>query len=111
MLKFVVIHFNIVSLQYQIKTKEIMKISELPQDVKAKALQYQKIASERWYKKTDDLKNAFNWDDTKEGLYYWKEWHSRDVESPSLLEQLTELRKQYPNDFDFGREVAKLIQL
>jgi hypothetical protein len=86
-----------------------MRISELPQDVKAKALEYQKNASDTWNKETDDLKNAFNWYHTKEGLDYWDEWDCK--EQPPLLYQLTELRKQYPNDFDFGREVAKLIQL
>jgi hypothetical protein len=88
-----------------------MKISELPQDVKAKALEYQKNASNAWDKETDNLLSAFSWSATREGLAYWDEWDSRDAESPSLLDQLTELRKQYPNDFDFGREVAKLIQL
>jgi hypothetical protein len=85
-----------------------MKISELPQDVKAKALEYQKNADQNWDKVTDDLTKAFSWDDTTEDVYYWGEWHYKQ---PKLLDQLTELRKQYPNDFDFGREVAKLIQL
>jgi hypothetical protein len=84
-----------------------MKISELPQDVKAKALEYQKNASDAWNKETDDLLNAFDWDNT-EGFEYWQKWDEKEY---NLLEQLTELRKQYPNDFDFGREVAKLIQL
>jgi hypothetical protein len=85
-----------------------MKISELPSDVKAKALEYQKNASDTWNKETDDLLNAFDWSKTREGFDYWNEW---DLKEYNLLDQLTELRKQYPNDFDFGREVAKLIQL
>jgi hypothetical protein len=86
-----------------------MKISELPSDVKAKALEYQKNADSYWDKETDCLLEAFSWSETKEGLDYWDEWDCK--KQPPLLDQLTELRKQYPNDFDFGREVAKLIQL
>lgn len=54
----------------------IMKISELPEDVRKKALEYQK--NEKYYKtfdKTSDfLSRAFNWRNTYEGYDYWIDW-------------------------------------
>ena len=53
-----------------------MKISELPEDVREKALEYQK--NEKYYKtfdKTSDfLSRAFNWRNTYEGYDYWIDW-------------------------------------
>ena len=51
-----------------------MKISELPQEVKEKALEYQRNADEGWNKTTDILESAFIWRFTKEGVEYWYEW-------------------------------------
>ena len=55
-----------------------MKISQLPEDVKIKALEYQKEDSGVSSKKTDCLDTAFRWDDTKEGCDYWWEWHDKE---------------------------------
>lgn len=86
-----------------------MKISELPQEVQEKARKYQSDANQNIYQKdTDDLINAFNWQMTKEGFDYWLYWNAN--EEP-LLYKLQQLRKQYPNDMDFGNEVSKLIEL
>ena len=49
-----------------------MKISELPPIQKSKALEYQKKANECWDKKTDDLSQAFDWQNTQEGFNYWQ---------------------------------------
>jgi hypothetical protein len=55
-----------------------MKISQLPEDVKVKALENQKNAVIGWGKKTDNLVDAFDWEDTKEGHDYWREWYKGD---------------------------------
>lgn len=63
-----------------------MKISELPQEVKKKALHYQrtnfKNSKEKFYpfdEKSDDLNTAFNWEMTKEGGAYWVDWNMKNV--------------------------------
>jgi hypothetical protein len=57
-----------------------MKISQLPEEVRIKALEYQKKSKDRrvFDKKTDYLGLAFDWADTKEGHYYWQHWHERE---------------------------------
>lgn len=53
-----------------------MKISELPRDVRFNAETYRKNANQRYYELTsDDLTDAFNWNTTKEGYYYWKKMY------------------------------------
>ena len=56
-----------------------MKISELPKEIKEKALEYA-------VRKTDDLAGAFRWRDTKEGLDYWEYW--REKKPTPILEEL-----------------------
>jgi hypothetical protein len=51
-----------------------MEISQLPKEVKEKALEYQRSANERWNKTTDNLLFSFNWKDTKEEGPYWGHW-------------------------------------
>ena len=52
-----------------------MKISELPQDVKEKALEYQRNDNTTWCSRTTDiLIVAFDWKETKEGFDYWNDW-------------------------------------
>lgn len=54
---------------------KIMRISELPQDVKEKALEYQRnYNTSLGNKKTDTLESAFDWGETKEGYKYWVDW-------------------------------------
>ena len=49
-----------------------MKISELPKEIREKALEYQRNAI--GYDKTSDLLvDAFNWISTKEGCSYWND--------------------------------------
>ena len=57
-----------------------MKISELPQEVKAKALEYQKNdRSPFCNKESDDLNDAFGWDYTEEGYDYWNKWYDEKI--------------------------------
>ena len=55
-----------------------MKISELPQDVREKALEHQ-MNNNYSNKTTDNLLEAFDWDNTKEGHDYWLELHNKEV--------------------------------
>ena len=62
-----------------------MKISELPRDVRFYAEIYRENANQTYYELTsDDLTDAFNWNTTKEGYYYWKKMYdSQPSEKPS----------------------------
>jgi hypothetical protein len=51
-----------------------MKISELPEDVQKKALEYQKEQGDFNCEKSDYLAAAFDWEKTNEGFDYWNEW-------------------------------------
>lgn len=69
----------------------VMKISELPEDVRKKALNYQK---EQFRKtkgmtfafKSDILAAAFDWEQTIEGFDYWNEW---SLKKPLFTETIT----------------------
>jgi hypothetical protein len=69
-----------------------MKISELPEEVRAKAFKY-------FSKGTDDLVAAFDWENTKEGYKYWDEWHDR---KPSNINSLigNVILKEEPKHYD-----------
>jgi len=59
-----------------------MKISELPRKVKEKALEYQRQETDDSYSKiTDNLKNAFSWSNTKEGIFFWTTWHGTFIKT------------------------------
>jgi hypothetical protein len=55
-----------------------MKISQLPEEIKVKALMNQKNAPKDWGRKTDNLGDAFDWWDSEEGHYYWKHWAEKE---------------------------------
>ena len=62
-----------------------MKISELPNEVKKKALEYQRNEKDkRFDKNTDDLWDAFNWKDTIEELEYWLNWLLKEPIKPEF---------------------------
>lgn len=86
-----------------------MKISELPQEIKEKALEYQRNTGERFKKDTDNLDFAFSWEGTEEGFSYWYSLFLAKPTQPDIKQQLIDLRKQFPNDMTFGAEVAKLL--
>lgn len=55
-----------------------MKISELPKEIREKALEYQRNEFSDYYeKKRDDLISAFNWRSTKEGWDYWNDLNNK----------------------------------
>ena len=57
-----------------------MKISELPEEVKAKALEYQKNERNPFFNnESDDLKVAFEWNNTEEGYDYWGKWYDKKI--------------------------------
>ena len=61
-----------------------MKISELPQKIREKALEYQRNETLKTYlKKTDNLVLAFSWTNTEEGSRYWCNWDSKKFEYDS----------------------------
>jgi hypothetical protein len=84
-----------------------MKISQLPPEIKEKAIAYRESADkEVWNTKSDILATAFDWYNTSEGRDYWNEWHNKPFD---ITLQLQQLNKQYPNDLEFGAQVRKLI--
>lgn len=51
-----------------------MKISELPQEIREKALEYQRNETDFTYSKESNLlQDAFNWEQTDEDFDYWLE--------------------------------------
>ena len=63
-----------------------MKISELPEKNKRKALEYQKNAVNPYYdKNTDNLEHAFSWKQTEEGPDYWAELSLKDKKESNAL--------------------------
>jgi len=53
-----------------------MRISKLPQDVKSLALKNHSLEiDENKTLTTDDLNDAFHWDDTPEGFDFWADVH------------------------------------
>jgi hypothetical protein len=78
-----------VSIERDLFFKRIMKISELPEDVRKKALNYQKqqVINTKGTKVFDyssnNLDAAFDWTATKEGEIYWSGWCSEKFEYDS----------------------------
>ena len=67
-----------------------MKISELPQEIKALAFLRQKeCLSLNYDKSTDDLDSAFDWTKTKEKYDYWNEWDDRKFKTDK--EKITDI--------------------
>jgi hypothetical protein len=56
-----------------------MKISELPEEIKKKALENQK--NENYFRTFDNtsdyLNKAFSWEDTIDGICFWRYWHMK----------------------------------
>ena len=83
-----------------------MKISELPEEIRLKALEYQKNSTNN-DKSTDDLDSAFAFVDTIEGSRYWFDWHENPSEkqTESLMytfqnetaEDLPNIKQYYDN--------------
>lgn len=81
-----------------------MKISELPNEVRLKALEYQKNGTNN-DKYTDDLDSAFTFANTIEGPSYWFDWHEKQSKKQSLMhtfqnetaEDLPNIKQYYDN--------------
>ena len=71
-----------------------MKISELPNEVRLKALEYQKNDT-TYDKYTDDICVAFEWSKTIEGSRYWMDWYEKPSEEQT--EDLTNIKQYYDN--------------
>ena len=65
-----------------------MKISELPKEIKKKALKYQKKCGEDL--KTDLLVDAFPWRKTKEGFIYWNSLDDQESPKKELKDTIVE---------------------
>ena len=78
-----------VSIERDLFFKRIMKISELPEDVRKKALNYQKqqVINTKGTKVFDyssnNLDAAFDWTATNAGEIYWSRWCSEKFEYDS----------------------------
>lgn len=65
-----------------------MKISELPKEIREKALKYQNINDVDLT--TDDLKLAFTWANTKQGLFYWMDLDEQEAPKKELKDTIVE---------------------
>lgn len=63
-----------------------MKISQLPQEIREKALEYQKNAEDPWVKESDLLVESFDWYLTSEGPNYWNKLNRKPEPNPILTE-------------------------
>lgn len=59
-----------------------MLISQLPLEIRQKALENQEDENSQLYSsRTDNLFKAFCWEDTKEGYEYWYYWCFEDYKT------------------------------
>jgi len=80
-----------------------MKISELPEDVRKKALNYQKLGVDFHSKKSDHLAAAFDWEKTNEGFDYWNEWAIQKNNNPiNYFETITNPYVKKPKQYQIG---------
>tara|TARA_R110000822_G_scaffold305851_1_gene431800 strand:+ start:1009 stop:1407 length:399 start_codon:yes stop_codon:yes gene_type:complete len=76
-----------------------MKISELPELVKVKAINYQIDTNNRDFSKTTNLlSDAFDWDKTKEGFEYWKKLFNKKPNKKII--DFPEIIKEEPKHYD-----------
>ena len=78
-----------------------MKISELPKEIREKALKYQKKDGDNL--ETDLLVDAFAWRKTKEGFIYWNDL---DDQEPPKKELKDTIVKSVINQFKQRSEVG-----
>ena len=94
-----------------------MKISELPKEIKEKALEYQKEDAEKyeWYNETtDQLEDAFDWEKTKEGIKFWSEVNNGIPQQPihydnskGSLYQFCEQQQLNSYEFDLIKRIMR----
>jgi hypothetical protein len=79
-----------------------MKISELPPDIREKALKYQRNEKSKMYSKvTNLLEGAFNWFDTMDGYDYWLELCNKESETPQD-QNVIEVIESFKNRSEVG---------
>jgi hypothetical protein len=79
-----------------------MKISELPEDVKQKALEYQKNSLD-YSDLTDHLIDAFNWNNTIEGYEFWLNWDSKlNIKPFNYYDTITKPYVKKPKQYQIG---------
>ena len=72
-----------------------MKISELPAEIREKALEYQRNETTICFDKdTDILERAFNWERTNEKSGFWNSWHEKETKSDPIVESVINQFKQ-----------------
>lgn len=65
-----------------------MKISELPKEIREKALKYQK--KECLNLETDKLHEAFSWHETEEGFIYWNDLDDPEPPKKEMKDTIVE---------------------
>jgi len=81
----------------------IMKISELPEKVKIKALEYQKNDGDDIA--TDNLAKAFIWKKTNEGFDFWMNWDLKENNndtSKNYFKTITNPYVEKPKQYQIG---------
>jgi len=80
-----------------------MKISELPEDVRKKALNYQNQQGDFNDKKSDYLGAAFDWEKTNEGFDYWNEWSIKlNIKPFNYYDTITNPYVKKPKQYQIG---------
>jgi len=80
-----------------------MKISQLPPDVKEKALYYfNNDPCNKGKDLIDNIEDSFEWGKTKEGHNYWADWYDKEfieIKEDSIVESI---RKQFLDRSNVG---------
>lgn len=72
-----------------------MKISELPPEIREKALEYQRNEIDPTYhNNSDDLWTAFDWENTNEKYYFWSQWHQKNPQDQNVLEVIESFKQR-----------------
>jgi hypothetical protein len=80
-----------------------MKISELPEDIKKIALEYQRNEKNiHCNKETDDLNMAFEWSETKEEFNYWFKLEQSESNENKIDKNVQSVINQYKERAELG---------
>ncbi len=86
-----------------------MKIPELPQEDKEKALKYQSEENDTYYQKdSDNISYAFDWHKTKEGISYWNNLH-HSTPTKSVFSKLEETNIK-PAQYQIGIDTFERME-
>jgi len=86
-----------------------MKISELPKEIREKALEYQAHSSNKFDKNTDNLLHAFNWASTTEGKAYWNDWDDATQPTGSVFSKVEETNIK-PQQYQIGIDTFERME-